>query len=114
MRATLCVFLAACAGSRPNLTPSSQPAYEAVSAGDVVAEDGFFLSIPGAKAKLLDDRMHDLDMEQKLAESDARRKAAEKIAEKNAFCAMYCLELGAGGVVLVEMIAVGFYAALKK
>lgn len=109
------VLMSACASAHhPQLMPSSAPAYVALGAGEVAPADGFFLSLPGARAKLLDDRLHDLQLAEQLAELASDRDAAEKRADRSAFCATYCLEIGAGGVIVVELIAVGFYAALHR
>lgn len=114
MKALVWLAICSCASRSDVPRAASAPAYVAINAGDAAPDDGFFLSVPAARTKLLQDRMHDLDLGEQLAESEMHRQAAESRAAKSEFCATYCLEIGAGSVIIVELIAVGFYAALHR
>ena len=107
-------MLLACAPVRVMPQASSVPALELINQGDPAPGDGFFVPTEAMRAKLLSDALHDLETGEKLSQSEMKRKAAESRAARSEFCATYCLELGAAGVVVVELLAVGIYAAVRR
>lgn len=91
--------LSACAHLAPQ--PSTMPtAYVMVAAGSTVPDDGFFLTVPGARATLTAQRMLDLDKDAKLAGVTLERDDARKQLKVDDFCRKWCLEIGlvVGGI----------------
>ena len=115
----LCLMISTASSCAASLQPTSMPAsaeteaYVSINQAEPAPADGFFLSIPAARAVLKAQRLRELDLQEQLAEADLQRDAAEKKEALDIWCARWCLPIGlvlgiAGGS------AFGAWAGSKK
>jgi hypothetical protein len=102
------------------LIPSSQPSsmsvnYTLIDRGQEVPEDGFFLSIRGARNELEDRERQELayklqldELSQQKAQSDAERDAATSQQRKSDWCLRWCIEIGLALGIIGGGLAGGF------